>query len=189
MNKVYKLNNADGSLVIMDEDRFETANLCDCYDEYGQQNGCTDSGCYAVSNDYCDAKKECLAAVKSKFGVDAEIECGIVTVDNEEIEEITSFVEDWKKENEVHVDVQAYTFWDGHNHKTLVLSTDIWEPNIEEVNEELSTKIISAFEKCEFDNWNFGKCASTSGGYRFTQTQYCDDPYIACVEEDIETEI
>jgi hypothetical protein len=181
--KTYKLNNEEGSLVIMDEDRFETKDLCECYDRYGQQNGCTDSGCYAISNNYCDAKKECLSAVKSKFGVDVEIEDGLVTVDDEENKEITSFVEEWKRENEVHVDVQAYTFWNGHNHETLVLKTDIWEPNIEEADEALSKKIISEFEKCEFDDWKFGKCTVKSGGYMFTKTQYCDDPYIARVEE------
>lgn len=59
-----------------------------------------------------------------------------------EISKIKSFVERWKTNNEVHTEVVAYTYWDGSNHKSLALTTDFGEPDVNELDEEKRSKAI-----------------------------------------------
>ena len=67
--KVYSLNDDNGTLVLLDEDIFKTVDLCDCYDRFGQTNGCYNSACYALYNSGSDAQKDCETAILEKFDI------------------------------------------------------------------------------------------------------------------------
>ncbi len=146
MKTAYLVNKQqdDEKIVILNSESFETVNLCECYDRYGQKIGCYNAECYSEDNSSCD------------------------------------FTEG---EEENHTQVEAFNYWNGSNWQSLFLNSDDISTNcIEEMDEAESKRIIAAFNRANLQDIGFGRSEYVGRKYKFTQTQFASDPYIATVE-------
>jgi hypothetical protein len=187
---------------------FEQINLCDCYENYGMKCGCYDSGCYVFKNSGCEIAEDCYKELYHEFEHNNDDEESIWGLVRENLElsytdffemlindkdvfisnfllteemyiEVKKWFENWKEENETHTQVTAWTYWDGNNFKTVVLSTDFGEPDCFEVDSEESRKILAEFNGA-LDV--FATESKETENYIFTTTLYASDPYLASVE-------
>lgn len=121
----------DGYFYITQRSNFKTVNLCDCFDDYGQQIGCYRAKCYSFDNSDCDAEQDCLKELYEHFNIEYSDDDLLFSIEetisgendllkNIEKEKIKEFIDNWKEENEWHVEVEAWTYWDGRNYRTII---------------------------------------------------------------------
>jgi len=180
---------------ITKRNNFKSIELCQCHSGYGNYIGCYNARCYSFENLSSYAKSDCIKEIKEKFKLKFDIDFYednnkfmIELLDeNDKISKfkrlkIGQFIKEWRDKNEVHTYVTAWTYWNGNNHKTLVLNSEIGNNNIEEVNDAKQKAIL--FEFPEDINVSRGAIQSKeTDNYIFTTTIYADDPWITSVEE------
>ena len=154
---------------------FESVAACDCYEDFGQKIGCEAAGCYSVDNSYSDAREDCVVDFYDSYGVDTEI---TVIDDYDELLEkseiFQKFAEAWDLENGSHEHVQAWTYWDGHNFKSIILGGVCgYDSEWHEVTTEESAEILSEFQEIE-----------GLGLYDFYRSDEQSNPFIAdCIRK------
>jgi len=182
----------DGYFYITQRNNFETINLCDCFDDYGQPIGCYRSKCYSFDNSDSDATKDCLKDLYEYFGIkysDDDLLFNIKDVlrgenpllQNIDKERINEFVKNWQKENESHTEVEAWTFWDGGNYKTLVLQSDFGYEDVREVDEETQEVILSELPDYPYIEKDIEQIETEN--FIFTFSRYESDPFYCSVCE------
>ena len=176
---VVSINNSDEYACITKRDNFETVNLCDCFGNHGQKCSCYDSGCYSIDNSSCDAKSDLIFFLSDRF---TDIDFNDFDFDNIEDEYLKSVVAQWRKDQEVHTEVTAWTYWDGNNHKTLCLATDFGNPDCEELDEEESKQILKEFTGSVYVE-SGASASEKCDNYTFTTTLWASDPWICSVEK------
>ncbi len=189
---------------------FEKCNLCDCYAGYGIKVTCDWAGCYTLDNCESSIQSDLLLAVqehfdtqihpyfKERFGthfssLDEFIE-NVSDLNDEDsdihesfdyqkidLKELKAISEKWLAENEHHTECVAWTFWDSHNFRSLVLESELGEGNkVEEIDEEEERAILKEFTGAPYID--SGTSASeTTENYVFTSTAWADDPWICSV--------
>jgi len=179
-------------LLIVKESWFETAKVCDSYDRYGQKCGCYNAGCYALDNSGCSASSDMLECLYKHFDIEysednldydhfesaqnGENEL----LENISQEDINSFIENWQEENENHSEHEAYTYWDGHNHRTVVLSTEFGESDLERINDdEEENEIIEEYLDREDGEQNAGYTFYKGKKYNFSESAFQESWAIA----------
>ena len=184
----------EGIFHVTEADNFDHCNLCECRNQFGRTVGCYYAGCYAIENTYSTAEKDCMEALCSRFGIDIKSEPieEIELTDEppygvqEAIEgipqsQIVSFIDKWKRENESHVEVIAWTYWDGNNHKTIVLDSESGDRDMERVNEELEKRILS--ELPETPRMEGATEIVETASFNFGFSRYQGNPWYCTVEE------
>lgn len=145
-------------------DNFENMLFCRAYSgDYGQLVDCNNAGCYAFYNSESPIHSDFLYQVEKKFDVElynyfnkrfsmsfdtVETFIGMIEELNEDTEnhedfnytiidvvELKKFAETWKEKNESHTKIKGWTFHDSHNFKTVVLETELFEPDCTEVDD------------------------------------------------------
>jgi len=182
----------DGRFYITRRSNFETINLCDCFDDYGQPIGCYRAKCYSFDNSDSDATKDCLKDLYEHFEVkysDDDLLFSIEDVLNGENdllseideEKIEEFIKNWQEENESHTEVEAWTYWDGRNYKTIILQSDFGDEDVREIDEEEQEAILAELPK----NPDFEKPIEQveTENYVFTFSRYASDPFYCEVYE------
>lgn len=207
--RIYRLNNEEREIVILNEDNFEKVDLCDCYDRYGQKHGCCNAGCYTLENSEGCAKDYLLSDIEEKFKVDVEIDNSendeiyeVCEIDGEDVYEwqedmkdlngeenklalvkkINEFIREWISENTSHTEVTAWNFWNGNNFQSLILNNEFDESDLEEVDDKLDEQILKEFEDCEWSDWSHGYRRAETENFYFGQSQFASDYTIARVE-------
>lgn len=150
--------------VLAISNEIETLNLADTYDDFGQQVGHSDAGDYSIHNsDYSDAYHDMIKAVRESFSINEDVEFDIDVNDltaTEEIgvnaEELKSFCEKWREDNETFNTVKGFDHWDGHNWKTIVTEIEFGEASHDVVAEN-EDGMNTAIEDCEFIEDSHGK--------------------------------
>ncbi len=188
LQKMYE-EGGEGKYYITSRGNFEEQRLCECRGRYGQHVTCYYAGCYTFDNSCSDAEKDCITALCEKFGV-VKVEEGIEDIvegDSSafasiELNEIRTFVEKWKEENEQHEMALAWTYWDGSNYKTFVLkSEDDSACDVKELPDKQQKKILA-----EMPDTPYIEKATESvetANYIFSYSRYANDPWICRVEE------
>lgn len=173
----------------IDSSRIEEMNVSDTYDQYGQKISNEDAADYSVNNSASSAKADCEKAIEEKFTIKSAliVDGEIYSIDNEEIDysfdddsesekkviEINDFIKEWRKENETFTTCCGFTYWDGHNWKTITTAVDFGEPTHEIVdNENLISELTKALEEKEFDRKNFGQTIYTGNGYVIVDSKF-----------------
>lgn len=130
-NKIIFENKETDSYMIFNEDHYELKprNTCESYGSHGQVCGCYDAGCYSIDN--CDSgfKANLESAVMKQFDLE-EFDYDYDLKDSSE--EIKEFVKKFIEEQSVHTENKYYTYWDGHNWKSVFLDGENgaeWEEN------------------------------------------------------------
>lgn len=164
---IEKQNSEEEILLIVRRSDFTEQKYCECYDQYGQVNGCTDSGCYAIDNNVSDAASNLSKAIKDSFGeeidfddedlefseqTDGTFALDLISNDfGEELNKrINDFIAAWRAEHENHTLVTAYNYYDGHNWQTVVIDAEGYpEPDYSEISEARQKEILSDLEIAE----------------------------------------
>ena len=190
---VKKVNNEDEEFFITREKNFEKQKLCDCFDNFGQKIGCYNAGCYSLDNSSSDVYKDCLKELYKNFGVeytDDNLQYSdfddAASGDNELLynvpqSSIDDFISEWKERNENHIEVKAWTYWDGHNFKTFVLEADSGMVDVEELGLEKQESILSEYPGVPYIEGTLE--SDETENYVFTFTRWADDPWICSVKE------
>ena len=169
--------------------------LHDTYDQ-GRKVTAEEAGDYSIRNIESCCGEDLRAAGVERFGEsfqnlswDWDYE-GAFQIENlegtgleDKEEEILNFISSWCKENESYVMCDSYTYWNGHNYKSIVLKQDEGNiyPEYEELEEEEARPILQAFEKVTFwANAGFGLKAAYYGGYKFIDS--CCEGHIGSYE-------
>jgi hypothetical protein len=188
---IFVVNNEDRNMVIGKESWFETEYVCEAYDNHGQVCGCDNAGCYILENtessfamDAIDnlldelsigealsikeLSEELGSYAAVKYLIDEDERCIFVDTELSEplLERASAFLLKWIEENEHHAEHKAYTFWNGHNHETVVLEGEFEESDIERLDDELEELLIVLDYK-ESDGWydSYNGCSPT--GYKY----------------------
>lgn len=191
----YENSTNDKQIVIINENQIESKNLCETYNDFGQECGCYDAGCYSIDNSDSDFESDLKDAIKKKFGhLDTfniipcfdeyafEYEDEPEEDDNTDVEAINKFINEWIKENTSHCDAEVFEYHDGSNWHSLAISVEGVEPVLVEVEEELNDKIISEYQDADRTEFNMGKMVFESESFSFTVTQFASDWTIATVD-------
>lgn len=181
-------NGEDGKMYIADKSIFSELAISNCYGPYGQKISCADAGDYVeiLSSEAAEMVEE----YRSEDGhAVSEVKKGAVITaydDNDVFQMLfdTFFLEE---NGEKHCAFSfekwlAYTFWDGHNWKTITL-TSPEVPSFTEMVGDEPAKIIAEWENkgddCEKE---FGQEIYTCEKYEFTVSHFACSWALAEVE-------
>lgn len=179
---IRKKDSEDDRMFIVERDKFEHMNLCDCYNEFGFQIGATDAGNYCLENCYCTGLREKFLNDFKSAGFEVEEDNCIDDILESEDEKVQKFLEDWREENESYTEALVYNFWNGHNWQSIILDCDIDEGvNYEEIESEEAEEILKAFEGVEFGQYKCGLRSVEVGDLVFTHSLFAGDPFLASV--------
>jgi hypothetical protein len=95
------------------------------------------------------------------------------------------WVRQWREENEINEEVEAITYCDGNNHRSLRIGGDFADLEyIEEQKEMFLISLFSEIKNMKWENEGPGKKYFIEKGYRFTISAYSRDSFnIAIIEE------
>ena len=140
-----KTGDRDDNVSVIRADKFAYGKLCETYDRNGEPEGCSGAGCYSLLNYEGDACiRDLRSAMTEKFGrADWAFEDwafeGCTAAEK-------SFAEAWLEENEQHEEGEEYTYWDGHNFKSIIVGG--YDGDLEEVDgqerEKLEARLLAA---------------------------------------------
>ena len=186
---------------ITHRDKIESGNLCETYGKYGQSYGCDRAGCYALSSSNSSIHSDLLLAIEAEFGtkihesfgdthgmsfssveefIELVSELDEVVIDIDKLEE---FAEKWVSDNESHTQCSHFTYWDGSNFKSIVISSEFdMELDWSECDEDKSNHILSGFDGA-LDVYSGASASKTVGKYTYITTRDSDDPWLAIVSE------
>ena len=148
----------EDGIYIVDKDNIEESYLHDCYGEDGQIIGHTDAGDYSLHNTVGDSAIFDMRQDGCKvFGEGfADIELGY---DDEDIyisnydelegvtaseEEIDAWLNEWEKNNANYTEVDAITWWNGHNYESKMLDAEECFAELRRID---GSEILADFEK------------------------------------------
>lgn len=195
------------------ENSIKKLNLFETYDNSGLLTGHTNSGDYAIENDYSNAKEDCLHEITKNFLNDKDKELlseyvefkniqdylnieddkivigkSLYTYLSSKADKINTFIENWRKENEVYTECEGFNYWDGHNWKSIIVKSDLdgwleWEILNDE---DLTLKLNHAIDKMEFIKEGFGTREYKYNNISILETAFADDfsSYQVTIEED-----
>lgn len=180
---VLKRNEEDNIMYIIEENKFETTRLSECYDKFGQKIGKENAEDYCLENSYCTELRERFLNDLQTAGFEVENKSWEDFVESDD-NSIKEFVENWRDENEVYTEALAYNYWDGNNWRSVILDDDAngYSVNYEKVEQELAEQVLTAYENALFPEYEFGKSEVESDGFVFLKTQYPGDPFLTTVE-------
>lgn len=188
---------------------FENTNLCEYFGDYGVKLGCYDAGCYSFENSGSSIHSDFLLEVEKQFNVKIHNYFGerhgmsfdsvanfidLVSELNDEdaeahksfdysiidLAKLKSFAENWKKENETHTEVKAWTYHDSHNFKTVVLENDSGDPDCTELDENEQVEILIQYPG--FPHIEGTDTSEETESFIFHFDHWATNPWICFVE-------
>ncbi len=183
---VVQKTNGDDSFYITERNNFETVNLCDCFDNNGFKIGCFGAQCYSIDNSYSDATKDCLKSLYEYFEIEYSDDYLLFSIEEvlsgendllSEIDEkeIYGFIKNWRENNEAHTEVDAWTYWDGCNYKTIILRSEMGIEDVIEIDDEKQDAVLS--ELPEYPIMNKAIERIETENYLFIFTRFAGDPF------------
>lgn len=95
------------------------------------------------------------------------------------------WVRQWREENEINEEVEAITYWDGNNYRSVRIGGDF--ADLEYIEEQKEAKLLSVFSEIQNMEWEDdgpGKKSFIEQGYKFIISAYSTDSFnIAIIEE------
>ena len=157
-----KNNYEDNGVIYATNNEIETLNVSDCYDRNGQQIGHDDAG------DFIELTDESMVKFANEFTESTEYK----------IDDYINAWDSWqlfKALNENFENVVEYTtcqgfnVWDGHNWKSIIVDTEIGEPEWSIV--EFDEDILDEMEEVRTGN---GFTVYETDEYEITSSQFVD---------------
>ncbi len=184
------VRNEEGEMFMTSKENFETQNLCECFGNYGHKNDCYDSGCYSLDNSACEMHNDLLRYIDKKMNTTyfTDLEsCSFDSIDEfislfddeKNIDAIKVLAEEWVKENTNHTEVEAWTYWNGSNHETLVLESDSGMNDVTELDDDEQEKIISEYQGMPHIEGTHS--SEETENYIFSFSRMANDPWICSI--------
>lgn len=176
-----KADDSEDVYYAIDPAKIETLNLFETYDGFGQQVGHYNAGDYHPDNSASPAVQDCLNAIAEKFGIDTDgIEFRGDEIEFEGVPDnvaaIRDFVSSWIADNASIGTCEGFTFWNGHNWQTVIVSAEWDEGAITHTvinDDKLISELSEALENRSFVKEGFGeKIYKSDNGY------YVIDSYV-----------
>lgn len=168
------------------DDTLEWLDTHACYDNYGQLIGHEMAGDYLelLTKDACKAASEILL---EEYGKEKAFRVG----DYINAYEDSFLFNQLKGRQDVEVTyIQSYgfTYWDGHNFKTIVVQDDFGEPEWKIVDDELAEELTRAIEEKEFVGMGMGYEEYGTDKWRIKQSFWSGTwaTYEIMLNEDVE---
>jgi hypothetical protein len=111
----------DNGVIYATNNEIETLNVSDCYDSNGQQIGHDDAG------DYIELTDESHADFANEFTESSEYVVGDYVHAFDSWQLFNALNENFEDVVE-HTTCQGFNVWDGHNWKSIIVNTQIGEP-------------------------------------------------------------
>jgi hypothetical protein len=185
---------------IVKEGSFKNTCLCECYGNYGRQLNCYDAGCYSRHNTDSNFHRHAFSELYEILG---ERQASKITQLREELEDdeafryfftprafdvyvnisktllqkCKSFLAKWERENTEHTECEALTFWNGHNHESVVLGDECGESGLNfTFNHELDIEVL-------YEVLNYLENDKISDKYLISEAQFEGDWWLYEVEK------
>lgn len=117
-----KNNYEDNSVIFATNQEIETLNVSDCYDSNGQQIGHDDAG------DYFILSTDDMVDFVNEYEGDDEYSTGDYIQAYDEFRLFKRLISKFGTENVQYTTCQGFNVWDGHNWKSIIVDTQIGEP-------------------------------------------------------------
>lgn len=165
---------------LVDKDDIKKCDLCDCYNNYGQQIGHTDAGDYSLHNTVedsaiCDMRQEGRKVFGESFA-DVELDYNgedIYISNYDELEgitaseeEINEWLNNWEKNNAYYIEADAITWWNGHNYESKMLDAEECFAELKRID---GGEILADFEKA----LQRGDVSKDEHIYEYRGDKYC----------------
>lgn len=145
-------NNEDAPIIVFDNDVFEMKPISDLYGQYGQQIGYCDSGAWIELTD------KQAAWLNDELETEQYIEGTIINA-YDDYETFESIVDKFGDDCVNDEEVLAYTYWNGHNFKSIIINNgDNWDTH-ETVSDELASELFEIINSDDF-------CLEKAGPYQ-----------------------
>lgn len=141
----------DGHYLAIHADKIETLNVSDSYDNFGQKISASDAG------DYLEINKDLAVEVDGELRQFSAGENVCAYDDRYAYDDLIRTFEDGEEITIFRTEFSGFNFWDGHNWKTVVVSSidDQVTHEIED-DEEIIARLNEALENEEFESEGFG---------------------------------
>ena len=178
-------NNQEGQepILAVSPEIFKTMKMSDAYDDYGQHISPGDAGdsiellsekAVKVANEaYNDFHNYEGEEEVQKWSVDDVINA--YDYDSEGFDAVAHNKELKEGKDYIYsaMTVKGYTYWDGHNWKTITIEQDIYEPTHEVITDkELVDELHEAIKNKEFFKDGFGQTIYKSGKWNLISSQF-----------------
>lgn len=194
---VIKMNDEDQEIRVTHRENFQKMNLCKAYNNYGQECGCYNAGCYSLDNSSSIAMDDLKISISEKFNIsldDIEIcDCGnhfeindfkndfMLELTDDKVVEINNFIKEWQEENENHTTITGWTYHDSRNFRTIGLKCDNGEPDCVELSDEEQIKILSQMPETA-PYMNGFNTSEETGDFIYSFDLWATNPWFCSVE-------
>jgi hypothetical protein len=180
MRAIKNLN--DFSVILVNEKDIESGCLHDMYDSFGNPISSYDAGdwCFDQPDFMNEAKQEAekqLGEIEwDDFDLevigDKEVEITSNDDEDKKAEEIQQIMNAWAEKNYYAVTGTYINYWDGHNWRSIVLSTEFGDGDgtwklLEDEEEE---KYIDLYNRAEFGQWSNGYSTAVVDEYKVVKS-------------------
>lgn len=201
----------DNETKVTSRKNFEQMNLCNVYGNYGQIVGCNDASCYVFSNRYCDIAEHfynefvenfphrdddqesiwCLVCENFEISYNDFADylennesffCEKFSVTLEQHAEMRKFFLNWKKNNESHTQCVAWNYWDGSNHKGIILKSDLFDTECYELEEDEQIEILKQMPETA-PHMEGATAIWANEEFIYYFTRWANDPWFCSVEK------
>ncbi len=193
----------DEQILVTKRSNFEEMNFCGGYGDYGVPIGCYNAGCYSFNNSAAPIFDDFYNEASQKFGFNEDV-LDKLELTHEELyemliepkgsvgykimkeeiqnwDDVIKFFKEWREKNESHTEVTAWTYHDSHNFKTVVLKTDIGEPDYNELDKDEQVRIL--LELPGFPHIEGTNEIIETENYQFHFDRWATNPWFCGVEK------
>lgn len=186
-------------ILLVSDNSIEDGLLHDTYARYGQQVDSYEAG------DWCFSQPDFLKAAKAEaveklgeidwnnFNIDVigDKEVDVYSEDDENKDDvdlakrIKSFMNSWAEDNYTAMEATYLTYWDGHNHQSIVFSSSADKSEYYEIlDDEESEEYIDMYNRADWSEWAYGHRFAHIDGYVIRQSQFESNFEIASIEKE-----
>jgi len=149
------IHNFEGIYNAISEDKIETLNLFETYDQYGQQTGSDNAGDYFIIQTEDGAEYANNAKIELDKDAEPDFSIGNTISAFDDSKLFQKLVDEIGEEDEdifmSRETVKGFNYWDGHNNRTVCVSGEGANYEIED-DETIVERLNEAIENKEFEN-------------------------------------
>lgn len=185
----------DGNIFALPTEDIEKGFLADIYDQYGQKWGHEGAGDWCLGGDP-EFYQVLIEYLFDKFNWKLEDDKMFYISDEgnlyntynfteEEIKEVEREIKKYCEENSTYYEGTFYTFWNGSNWRTILISTDDGhiDCDFEVLTEEEAERIINDFHTSEFINDTQGIRYYQGKQHKYSVSRWPNHPWSFEVED------
>lgn len=194
INLTYRENYEPFTHMLIEDEQIITEYIFETYDQYGQPIGHTAAGDASVFNEYSPLYSDVKTKLIERFGLPKDTEVIIsgddidelvVEVDGETDAKYEKFVKEYEEENSIYEEIEAVTYFNGHNWQTFVLSGDNADGDVLNDDDDTAIDILKGWNDVELHDFKPAIERGNANGYTFEVSRYQNAFEVALVAPEI----